>query len=159
MARFWERGGEWRKEGGKRGGREKRKKTKKRRLSRQQRGAGGCFLTWQDLVLGFSHDLPKADDRGTSLLARFNGVGCLPTYKVYVVTQGLYHLERDGGATKPKKYRKVLTCKENQTNEDLRDSSKSVLSPKPKFSAMFYTEPRRNRNGPDAKAPPTLWVF
>lgn len=70
------------KKGGKKGaGREKRKKTKKRRLSRQQRGAGGCFLIWQDFVLGFSHELPKADDRGTSLLARRNGVGCVPTYR------------------------------------------------------------------------------
>lgn len=79
-----------------------------------------------------------------------------PTDKVYVVTQGLYHLERDGGTTKHKKYGKVLTCKENQMNEDLRDSSKSVLSPKPKFSVMFYTEPLRNRNSPDANAPHTL---
>lgn len=62
-------------------GKKERKQTKKQRLSQQQRGAGSCFLTWQDLVFSFSHDLPKADDRGTSLLARFNEVGCLPTYR------------------------------------------------------------------------------
>lgn len=62
-----------------------------------------------------------------------------------MTTQGLHHLERDSGTTKLQKYRKVLIWKENQTNEDLWDSSKSVSASKPKFSAMFYTEPLRNR--------------
>lgn len=50
------------------------------------------------------------------------------------------------GPQNPKSTEKILTCKENKNNEDLQDSSKSVLSPKPKLSVMFYTEPLRNRN-------------
>lgn len=121
----------------------KRKKTEKRRLSQQQRGASSCFLSWQDLVLGFSHELPKADDRGTSLLARFNGVGCLPTYRQSLCSYPRKEME---GPQNPKSTEKILICKENKTNKDLQDSSKSVLSPKPKLSVMFYTEPLRNKN-------------
>lgn len=119
-----------------------------------------AFLPGKNLLLASSMTSPKLmTERPVSWEDSIKSVVYQPTSKVSVVTQGLHCLGREEVATKSKKYRKVLVCKENQTNKDLQDSSISLSSPKAKFSAMSYTEPLRNRNSSDSNVPHRLLSF